>query len=444
MLGIQKFVISNDPNAAYVLLVKAQEVDHFMDEEVLLANACCIYLPHNKISESMLNNLWKKFPSAWWIDLSNNKFSGLPGPFPLVLGLLNLSGNAIKKSDLSSLTRTHILRLHLSNVEELQLSGHSTVNSSIAEILPNVWVINDDFISSADRRDGTKAASSILEDSSGKNIEWSLDTPNRRVCKLIRAIQNCSPKAKFGDYFRLEILLEEYLQEASYFNAFVQQINILNNSSHRHVEFMPFVDLYALMLLPHRMRLDLTVVLTTSIMYHIPQALLRDALIATMAPHISPAEIDQLYVLPRFVKTALICLLRRVTKHELLEWDTLQQYCSKPPRLMSLSQQKQLYAQNAPDPLHYLDSSGFQFLRPVKQYLEQAIEASNVVTATSTSAHHPGVHAPVPFSELELEIIDKLPDVPTHSSATAYFKEKAAEEANNHNNNIKIRYFIIR
>jgi hypothetical protein len=35
----------------------------------------------------------------------------------------------------------------------------------------------------------------------------------------------------------------------------------------------------------------------------------------------------------------------------------------------------------------------------------------------------------VPFSELELEILDKLPDVPTQSSAASYFRDKAAEAA---------------
>lgn len=433
LIGIQKFIVGHDPDCSYVLLVKAQQVDRFQDEEVLLRNACSICLSDNNIEADSITPLWKKFPSAWWVDLSHNNLLSLEGHYPRVVGSFNVSGNALKLSALSSLLHTHILRLHVSLSDDLNFSGYSTINAMMANVLPNVWVINDDFIASFDRREGSGVNNGPKPNEEvPKDIEVPSNNLGNRESKLIRAIQNCPPKGKYSDYFRLEILLEEYLQEACYFNCFAQQIDLQNNSSHRHIECMPFVDAYALLVLPHRLRLDLSVVLTASLMFPVPKQLLRDALLIIMAQYISMEDIEQLYHLPTFAKTALVCLLRRVSKKELQEWQTIQQYCPKPTRVMPLAQQKHAYTENAPSPLDYLDSGGFQFLRPIKEYLEQAIE----VTVTDPRV----LHSMVPFSELEIEIINKLPDVPTQSSAAVYFKEKAEEQSSGKANNASASY----
>lgn len=432
LIGIQKFIVGHDPESSYVLLVNAREVDQFQDDEVLLTNACFICLSNNRLATDSITTLWKKFPSAWWVDLSNNQLHSLDGQYPRALGSLNVSGNALQLATLSNLVHTHILRLHVSTSPELSITSYSTINSMIASILPNVWVINDDFISSFDRREGAGRSDNHLPGEVNSDIVIPSNNLGDRENKLIRAIQNCPTKGKYSDYFRLEILLEEYLQEACYFNCFAQQIALQNNSSHRHINNMPFVDVYALIMLPHRLRLDLTVVLTTSVMFPVPKSLLRDALLITGAQYLCSEDIDQLYQLPAFAKTALVCLLRRVSKKELLEWSTIQQFCPKPYRHMPLAQQKHMYTENAPPALDYLDSRGFQFLRPVKEYLEQAIE----VTVTDPAQ----LHAMVPFSELEIEIISKLPDAPTLSSAAVYFKEKAAEQASGKANNASASY----
>jgi hypothetical protein len=422
-LGIQRFVLSADPDEAYVLLVKSQEVETFHDEAVLLRNACIIYLQHNSLQSEAFPVLWKKFPNAWWVDLSHNRVSALVGKIPRAIGLLNLFGTNVTLINLSTLSCAHILRLHVPVSLNEELGVFTTLNALISSVLPNVWAVNDDFITSSDRKEATLAGlppnTHVFGNELDVDIVSDAAQPNLRVQNIIRVVQNCPPRGKYADYFRLEILLEEYLQEACYFNCFAQQIHLQNNSSHRTIEPMPFVDVFALMMLPHRIRLDLTVVLTAALMFHIPRNLLRDALVICMGQHISADDIDQMYALPTFVKTALVCLLRRITTKEALEWNTIQQFCPKPTRHVPLQPQKLQFGKNPPPPSDYLDSRGFEFLRPAKQYLEQAIE----VTVTDPKV----LQAMVPFSELEMEILNKLPDVPTRSSAASYFRDKAEE-----------------
>ena len=421
-VSVQKFLIGNDPDLACVLLVKSQGVELFHDEAVLLRNACILSFPHNRLISSQISTIWKKFPSAWWVDLSHNNLKGLDASFPLALGLLALDGNDISNADFSNLIGTHILRLKITVGKDLILGIHPTINALVASALPNVWVVNDDFITESDRKTGAAGAAGASDTVTlKKETEFMNKYGNERAMKLVRAVQNC-PKGKYSEYFRLEVLLEEYLQETCYFNCFVQQMTLQNNSSHRHVELMPFVDIYALMVLPHRLRLDLTVVLTVALMLHIPKNLFREALLLLLGQFLTADDIEQLYNLPVFVKTALVCLLRRVSKKEHLEYETIKQCCPKPDRILTLAHQKSLYtyADKAPPPLHYLDTYGFQFLRPIKAYFDQPIEA--IVEDPSL------LHTVVPFSELELEILSKLPDVPTLSSAAEYFQDQSKEQ----------------
>lgn len=422
-VSAQKFLVGDDPDLACVLLVKSQGVESFHDEAILLRNTCILGFPHNRLLSNQISTIWKKFPSAWWVDLSHNNVKGLESGFPMALGALNLAGNDVKNSDLSHLIEVHILRLKVTVGNDVTLGAHPTINALIANFLPNVWVVNDDFITESDRKTGAGSAADADLVVCKKETEFVNKYGNERSMKLVRAVQNC-PKGKFSEYFRLEVLLEEYLQEACYFNCFVQQMTLQNNSSHRHVELMPFVDIYALMMLPHRLRLDLTVVLTTTLMLHVPKNLLREALLLLMGQYLSTDDIDQLYNLPTFVKTALVCLLRRVSKKEHLEYETIKQYCPKPERFLTFAQQKSLYANanKAPPPLDYLSTSGFQFLRPMKAYFDQPIEALSEDPVV--------LRGVVPFSELELEIISKLPDVPTVSSAADYFKEQSLGQEN--------------
>jgi hypothetical protein len=144
LLGVAKFA-GTDPDAT-VLLVKAQQVDH-LAADASLPRACILTLSHNLLHDGALRSLWEKFPCAWWVDLEKNQLRSLAAQYPLALGKLNLAGNPIDLASLSSLDRVHILRLHLTVGAEMGAS----LNSYIAGLLPNVWVVNDDFISAADR-----------------------------------------------------------------------------------------------------------------------------------------------------------------------------------------------------------------------------------------------------------------------------------------------------
>ena len=476
---------SSNYKEIYVLFVKANEqfesincylVDTNNNDDSnipvvvpLLENITSLYVSRNLLSESALEILWKQFPSLWWIDLSFNAIQSLSIQYPLALGLLNLLGNnkIDLESNLSFLSSLHILRLH-ATIPQVILEAYDMSEAIFIAIkLPNVWVINDDYITKTDRAKSKAVAATSASTSSDLrvDIQFAITTPvvgkliddssiitdnianqstslnevivsnthnfaNIHTRNLLRAIQECPLDGIEEDEYRLDILLEDYYQQAAYFNHFVENNNMSHHSQHGRLQYMPIVDLHALTKLPHRLRLDLTAVLTSSLLMPIPKVLLRDALIIQLSKYILMSDIECFIQLPKFVRTALISILRRISKKEK---DDLGYYGHLRSKLIIDADLKHKQAEFVqcsslilPE-LHYMSCEGFYFLRAIKAYLDAPLDYSNMKTNTSSSEVIP-ISRDDEFTALELEILDKLPDIP-NSSCLNYNNRKTTNGA---------------
>jgi len=460
---------STDYKEIYVLFVKANEYYELINcylletneksnEEVIvpmLENINSVYLSRNLISESALEILWKQFPSIWWVDLSYNAIQSLSIHYPLALGLLNLSGNKIDiEMNLPFLSSIHILRLHL-NIPETMLDEFDMSETAfIASKLPNVWVINDDYITKSD-----KVKSKMMDTTRVVDIQFAITVPvekqsedasiitdnitnqtssqndsalssshifaNIYSSNLMRAIQECPlDKGIAEDEYRLDILLEDYYQQATYFNHFAENNNMSHHSHHGRIHYMPIVDLYSLVKLPHRLRLDLTAVLTSSLLMPIPKSLLRDALVIQLSNYISMNDIESFLQLPKFIKTALISILRRISKKERDDLAYYGHLRTKSIIDKDLKHKQIEFVQCSllilPH-LHYMSYEGFYFLRSIKAYLDAPLDYSKMKTNASSSEILPTSRADE-FTALELEILDKLPDI-SNSDCLSYKKD---------------------
>lgn len=458
---------TDDYKEIYVLFVKANECYELINcyllesneksstKEVivpLLENISSVYLSRNLISESALEILWKQFPAIWWVDLSYNVVESLAIQLPLALGLLNLSGNKIDiEANLSYLSSLHILRLHLNIPEDMLSAFDMSETAFIAIKLPNVWVINDDYITKADKvksksmdtridiaiaialpSDKQCEDASVITDNITNQVSSSNDIglscthvfANIHSSNLMRAIQECPLEGIVEDEYRLDILLEDYYQQAAYFNHFAENNNMSHHSQHGRIKYMPIVDLYSLVKLPHRLRLDLTAVLTSSLLMPIPKSLLRDALVIQLSNYISLADIEFFIKLPKFVKTALVSILRRISKKEKDDIGYYGHLKTKSIVDKDLKKKQIEFVQCSSlilPQLHYMSCEGFYFLRAIKAYLDAPLDYSKMKTNASSSEILPSSKDDE-FTALELEILDKLPDIP-NSACLSYQKK---------------------
>ena len=458
---------TDDYKEIYVLFVKANESYELINcyllesneksstKEVivpLLENISSVYLSRNLISESALEILWKQFPAIWWVDLSYNAVESLAIQLPLALGLLNLSGNKIDiEANLSYLSSLHILRLHLNIPEDMLSAFDMSETAFVAIKLPNVWVINDDYITKADKMKSKSMDTridivvaialpsekqceddSVITDNITNQVSSSNDIglscthvfANIHSSNLMRAIQECPLEGIVEDEYRLDILLEDYYQQAAYFNHFAENNNMSHHSQHGRIKYMPIVDLYSLVKLPHRLRLDLTAVLTISLLMPIPKSLLRDALVIQLSNYISLADIEFFIKLPKFVKTALVSILRRISKKEKDDLGYYGHLKTKSIVDKDLKKKQIEFVQCSSlilPQLHYMSCEGFYFLRAIKAYLDAPLDYSKMKTNASSSEILPSSKDDE-FTALELEILDKLPDIP-NSACLSYQKK---------------------
>eukprot|EP01038_Epipyxis_sp_PR26KG_P004416 gene4416-6243_t len=438
-------------------------------KRLLLKAAVIVNFSKNKINSESISSIWNSFPNVWWLDLSNNSIDSLKQTFPLALGWLSLSNNLTLR-DFNSISKSHILRLTLSAKLEALNEHHNPYQSfsfNISKFLPNVWVINDDYITQSDRIKFKRFAASdsqkdILKETPNEfhdiNVEnspaklssnhlslsdqirddinnidnhWSTRQPNSRESILIYAIQQALPKNDIlVDSFKLEILLEDYLEQADIHNKFVAQVQVSNNIAAKNLKFLPTINIDSLLFLPHKLRLDLSVLLTTSILFTIPDVLMKDTLMILLHKHISIADISSIFQLPSFARTAIIYLLRRISKQELDEIKTLTFIPLKedilPTKTVnSSSNNNSSYSNN------YLNGSeGFKYLKLIKKYFE--------LTPNDYSAKcnidNENIRKFDNFSEIELEILSILPDYPTYFSNADHIIRRFLNNSNNNAN----------
>ena len=236
-----------------------------------------------------------------------------------------------------------------------------------------------------------------------------------------------------ADEFKLDILLEDYLEQARVWNDFFHEFNLLNNISTRiKMSPMPTIDPSLFIHIPHRARLDLSVLLTASIMFDLPKPLFKETLFTLVSQYLPHSYLSTLIQLPLFVKTALVSLIRRLCRKELEEIEVTKKLSLKPPLSDMPSFDFAYYKGTNIPPPTFQGVNGYYHLRTMKYYL--ALSAFSKVNHTvhhtvgepdaSTKKRQPYysssayvLHATKPFSELEMEVMTELPNVPTKANA---------------------------
>ena len=177
---------------------------------------------------------------------------------------------------LLALEHTHILRLTLDKHPQYD-TAYSFARDFVLESLPLVWVIDDDYIliSETDKihmnkisefspkyLSSTKKVMYMAhndEDSGG----WKSSLGSERGMHVLNAVQHMSTHELFANHYRLDILLEDYLDEAWYYNKW-------RFRSGGTGQPMPTVDCEHILHLPHNIRLDLAAILTCTVLFVLP------------------------------------------------------------------------------------------------------------------------------------------------------------------------------
>ena len=182
--------------------------------------------------------------------------------------------------------------------------------------------------------------------------------------------------------------------------------------------------MYNLLLLPHRLRLDLSVLLTCSILFIIPPDLLTDSLQLLCSTWVPPDDVRSIARLPSFARTAVVNLCRRICRREMDEVAANGFLLPKPSRERCHSSSSNIRYDY--EGVTFLDAMGFQFLRPIKWYLSSPIDPANhtAATAATTTGYHYssrdiGGAAADHFSPMEVDIMHQLPDSPSACSLSA-------------------------
>jgi len=140
---------------------------------------------------------------------------------------------------------------------------------------------------------------------------WGFRSQGNREGAFLAALHTFSPTSTYPiDYYRLDVLLEDYIDEAHQANASHIPYKAVHGQSY------PVVDVMQVISLPRRVKMDLSVLLSVSIIIELPKVLVVDVAIQMLADSLSVTAIKDIVRLPSFAKTALVGLIRRVLQKE--------------------------------------------------------------------------------------------------------------------------------
>lgn len=416
-------LLKHDLSISSILSFSRMDIGHIEPYSAFAPNICFVDASHNNLKS--VDAVWFKLcPSAWWIDASFNQITEINMELlPYAMGSLNLSSNSLLLRSLQALRSTYILRLTLLGSSDTNCSILSNLNPSsyrprAINLLINTWVLDDKFISHMERLISSKYAT--IEDdefnhetpsSNDDQIrqQWGTRIASERETSIMRLVQCIPLDGASSDHCRLEVLLEDYLEEARLIAAF----NRSHLSCGKTKMSSTSVNMLQLLSIPHKVRLDLSVLLTSSVLFSLPKQLLKDTLVHLLSSHIPLVDIHCYCSLPSFINTAVVSVIRRICHRELQELAEMHTIPPKPtckefPKHTNEYLSGLYYSDQSEDPVSptYIGSLGFNHLQPFKRYLERPI--SEGIYNTSG----PAVPSENAFSSLELEILNTLPDVP--------------------------------
>jgi len=186
----------------------------------------------------------------------------------IFLILKKSSGNSLSFDELEKLSVSYILRLKIKG--NLKISNED-YREEVMTRLPEVWVLDDEYIPVNDinemKRSHLRTVSPLLNrrlTSMNLSGDWcSYDRANERESLLLNAIQNIPVSSSLADSYRLDILLEDYLNETWTYNKNKFALGFSGTS-------MPYVDCVHILQLPHQLRIDLGILLTATILFDVP------------------------------------------------------------------------------------------------------------------------------------------------------------------------------
>lgn len=234
-------------------------------------------------------------------------------------------------------------------------------------------------------------------------------------------------KQTFSESYRLDLLMDDYLQQAHLFNHHPDVFLYGKYSK------IPTFLCHKLLYIPHRVRLDLTALMTSAILFPMPNSLFRETMEQLLIPYLTQEEIHDLIALPNFMKTAIVSLSRRICVKEIQEL-SLNGFLSPKPSFPSSSTENstlkalELFSTSSPasPPVASFpprDSNGFRYLSFLRNYLSQPIQRISRPHDPASSGLAPENNSQ--FTEMELDLLKYLPDLPTlascpHPSSAAY------------------------
>jgi hypothetical protein len=283
------------------------------------------------------------------------------------------------------------------------MHSETSIRNAIIKILPNVWIINDDFIVFNEIQsysDGdTSLRTSLSNDNIlyGNNGVWTTYGSNMKQSSFLSLLSHIPINNMRQDMYKLDIILDDYLTESFLVN---QSESVLKGKTPKR----QFINCDILLTLPHNIQLDFSVLLTASILFSVPSPLFLDTCISLLSSYMSLEEITNYIAMPRYIKTAIVSVLRRIVKktHE----EMIRNKCIYP---------KTKYIQISTDSrcTPPADEYGFIFVKSYRSYLLSDIPTLTADIVLSLSAQSSQ------FTDLEIEFLNTLPDIPTLATCSS-------------------------
>ena len=379
-----------------------------INNDLVLPNLSLLDLSNNQLVS--ISSMLRYFPNVWWVNITGNRIDVIDFDCkPLCLGSLQISMPA--ELDLSTLDKfkdIHILRLSLHT--DPKYIYQEVLR--IAQQLPLIWVLNDDYL-----------PSNLLQVATSKQIveQESQDVFNdggswngvarfhERESNMICVVRELPMKGELIDSCRLDVLLEDYLDEVSYFHRYPG-----SNTQCPSGKKIPFINCTRLLHMDHVVRMDLSAVLTLLITINAPIAIFVDCLESRFGKYFSRSQLWDIFSLPLFAKTAVVNLIRRICRKEIIEYAKVRIIFNKAK--MEDFQQDSLSVDFETPPL-LIGSQSFRHLASIRRYCdlfdpEEEVSSSHVASLQQVTSDQQG------YSELEMELLKVLPDVPTRTSST--------------------------
>ena len=301
------------------------------------------------------------------------------------------SYNNLTFDSLLPFENSFILRLNIKGNPQLDVMSRD----EILEKLHQVWVINDDFVKTAETTTWGDSENTFYR--GGFQIAPQISDRQRDVFDVV--INHLPKKNQSADYFKLDFLLDDYAYQAYVHNSG----SGTKLGTHKP---MPAVNFNDLLMMKHADRLDLAVLLTTRLFFRVPEVVFKDVMEKLLVSYMTLNSIRDLISMPPFVLTGIISLIIRICRREAEEFNVNLALMRKDdiPGLVT----GDAFLSSLPPSR---DSSGFRYLKSIRLFLSRGI-----VQDIRKNTDVRNIDQGDAFSELEHEILRCINDIPTKAT----------------------------